>query len=755
MRRSLKLIMGPVMLAIAVGATPATARTSQGGSAAIGNGPSSADVAMARSSVVPGEAVVRFERGTTSGERLAARRATDVELDHALRISQAQVVEVDGSVVAAVRRLERQPGIAYAQPNYRYQALAVAPNDTFFGDLWGLEDTPPPNPGVDALEAWDTTRGAGQVIAVVDTGVALDHPDLIGNLWDGPGSMHGYDYVDDDTVPDDYNFHGTHVAGTAAAVDDNALGTAGVAPDAEIMAVRVLDGNGSGSSDDIANGIAFAAQNGADVINLSLGGPADVTDEVMSDAVAVADGLDAVVVAAAGNEAGDNDATPTTPCTLPHNNLLCVAAITESGALAGFSNFGRTTVDVGAPGTNILSAETDYASVFANSLDSSTGWLTGTLNGGVPWGFVASPRTEGTASAADSPVTVANPLGRYGQADDPEQYAQSILVRATGISLLGETGCRMRFDLRSDLELDFDYLFAGATNDVDDDEGFYFTGSSSGSFFEEDASISAFDGQPLVKPEFVLLSDDTIQKDGAYVDDLNVLCRDGSYSDAPPPTGNYVEFQGTSMATPHVAGVAALVGAAAPSASDTEIVAAIEAGGLPLPSLASRTVTGCAVDAAGAIGVALGAPDPNRCPAPASVPPPPPSVLTTPPPTPIPTPPAKPDLSGSPSKIRVSRRGGFRYPFRATPLLTGKAGFRTLRRAIVSRRAHVTLARKSFTVGGGGKVVLRLKLSKAKLRTVRRNKTLLVRVTVTVRSASGLMSKATKRLILEAPKRRR
>ena len=187
----------------------------------------------------------------------------------------------------AIERLEDQPGVVDAQPNYVYHALAVAPNDTHFGHLWGLGATP----GVGVLPAWDRSRGAGQVIAIVDTGVDLTHPDLAGQPLDGPGNAAstGHDFVDNDDDPDDFNMHGTHVAGTAAAIADNAPGVAGVAPQAQIMAVRVLDGDGLGSSTSIANGISFAAANGAGVINLSLGGPAGAGDQTMQAAIAQAE----------------------------------------------------------------------------------------------------------------------------------------------------------------------------------------------------------------------------------------------------------------------------------------------------------------------------------------------------------------------------------------------------------------------------------------------------------------------------------
>ena len=134
-----------------------------------------------------------------------------------MAVPHTQVVSFDGSVADAIARLEDQPGVVDAQPNYIYHAFAAAPNDTQFGHLWGMGGTP----GVGALPAWDRSRGAGQVIAVVDTGVDLTHPDLAGNLWTGPGGVHGHDFVDNDDVPDDFNLHGTHVAGTAAATADN------------------------------------------------------------------------------------------------------------------------------------------------------------------------------------------------------------------------------------------------------------------------------------------------------------------------------------------------------------------------------------------------------------------------------------------------------------------------------------------------------------------------------------------------------
>ena len=282
-----------------------------------------APAASAAERFVPGEALVRYERGTTPAERGAARDRAEVLLEDVLGLPRTQLVSFDGSVSSAVARLERSAAVLDAQPNYRYRATADVPNDTFFGQQWGLGASP----GVDVLPAWERTRGSGQVIAVVDTGVDLTHPDLIGNLWANPGEtpangvdddangkvddVHGYDFVSADSDPDDFHFHGTHVAGIAAAVAGNAEGAAGVAPEARIMALRALNGNGSGSTSGIAEAIRYAALEGAGVINLSLGAPGGgAGDSVLSQAVQAAKTADAVVVVAAGNASSNNDATP-------------------------------------------------------------------------------------------------------------------------------------------------------------------------------------------------------------------------------------------------------------------------------------------------------------------------------------------------------------------------------------------------------------------------------------------------------------
>ncbi|MEU3604096.1 S8 family peptidase [Streptomyces sp. NPDC035033] len=240
----------------------------------------------------------------------------------------------------------------------------------------GSDDEPDPlrnqQWALDALKlpgAWDTAEGEDTVIAVVDTGVDPGHPDLKGRLVDG------YDFVDGDDDPKDLNGHGTHVAGIAAAHTENGIGIAGGAPGAKIMPVRVLGADGSGSDANITKGIVWAAQHGADVINLSLGESGLMArllkGGVLNDAIALADDKGAVVVAAAGN-----DSTLLQPYELT-TPVLVVNAADRNGQPASFTNFGAQNA-VAAPGVDILSTLPTYTAKETLKNTSGYGKLSGT-----------------------------------------------------------------------------------------------------------------------------------------------------------------------------------------------------------------------------------------------------------------------------------------------------------------------------------------------------------------------------------------
>ncbi|HEY9897542.1 MAG TPA: S8 family serine peptidase [Pantanalinema sp.] len=249
-------------------------------------------------------------------------------------------VPAGSSVGETVAKLRRDPGVVYAEPNYIYHATdfkaASTVNDPMLGQLWGLTK-------VQAQQAWDVTAGdPNVVVAVVDTGVDYNHPDLKGQVIKGP------DFGNSDSDPMDDQGHGSHVAGTIAAVADNGVGVAGLAYKTKVLAIKVLGSDGSGDTNAIVKGILKANELGARVINLSLGGPQQ--SSAMKDAVDQVTAKGTLCVVAAGN---DGTSTPDYPAAYP--NALAVGASDQSDKRASFSNYGSY-VDIAAPGVDILSS---------------------------------------------------------------------------------------------------------------------------------------------------------------------------------------------------------------------------------------------------------------------------------------------------------------------------------------------------------------------------------------------------------------
>ena len=259
-----------------------------------------------------------------------------------------------GGLAAAVAALRSDPQVQYAEPNGEVHAASV-PNDPYFGLQWALSNTGQSVAGtrgtagddIGAMYAWARATGSGVTIAEVDTGVDYTAPDLQGQL------QTGVDYIDSANHAQDQNGHGTHVAGIITAVENNGIGVSGVAPGAQVLPLRVLDSSGSGTIDDVAAAFAYAGQHNIPIVNASLGGPS--SSQTLVDAVASYPGT--LYVVAAGNAGTDNDdpGTPFYPCDIPAANLICVGASDQNDQPADFSNYGPTTVDLFAPGVNILS----------------------------------------------------------------------------------------------------------------------------------------------------------------------------------------------------------------------------------------------------------------------------------------------------------------------------------------------------------------------------------------------------------------
>lgn len=274
----------------------------------------------------------REVQGRTVG--LAVVERDDAGRLHVRRVD-APVREADGTAAALRDRPEVVAVSRDAKASAMVAGAAASGTDPHRGEQWGLTR-------LDAEGAWQVGRGDGQVVAVVDTGVDASHPDLAGVV------LPGFDAVDGGDGRRDPNGHGTHVAGIVAGLVGNGVGGAGIAPGTRILPVRVLDAAGSGDHSAIAAGIIWAADHGADVINLSLGGPE--TTDVLHAAVRYAFGRGAVVVAAAGNDGAAGPASY--PAAYPE--VVAVGATTVADTRAVFSTTGDY-VDLAAPGLGVLS----------------------------------------------------------------------------------------------------------------------------------------------------------------------------------------------------------------------------------------------------------------------------------------------------------------------------------------------------------------------------------------------------------------
>jgi len=238
--------------------------------------------------------------------------------------------------------ITKKDGIKYAEPNATYQAM-LTPSDPQFGDQYAPQQ-------VDAPSAWDTTTGSSNVtIAIVDTGAQYSHPDLSGNYASNPGQ----DFADNDSDPapdaPSSEYHATHVSGCASAVVDNGTGVAGQS-NSTLINGRALDESGGGSLTDIADAIEWAADQGADVINLSLGGGGSNT--TMQTAVQYATNNGALVMAAAGNSGSQGVSYPAA-----YSECVAVSAVDSNEQLASFSQYGSS-VELCAPGVDVLSTTT-------------------------------------------------------------------------------------------------------------------------------------------------------------------------------------------------------------------------------------------------------------------------------------------------------------------------------------------------------------------------------------------------------------
>ena len=303
-----------------------------------------------------------------------------------------------------LQSLESIAGFRHAEPNFVVWSTETWPNDPRFGDLWGLHNTGQSGgtPGADigALAAWDITTGSSDiVIGVIDTGTDFFHPDLIENLWINPGEIpgdgidndgngyiddvYGWDFINDDNDPFDDRGHGTHVAGTIAGRGNNGLGVTGVSWTSKIMTLKFLGADGRGSSSDAVKAVNYATMMkrdyGVNVVatNNSWGGGGFST--LLVNAIQASAAENMLFVAAAGNDNVNTDVIPHYPSSYNLANIISVAATTRTDQKSGFSNYGAVSVDLGAPGSSILSTTPGNSYSYYNGTSMATPHVAGVV----------------------------------------------------------------------------------------------------------------------------------------------------------------------------------------------------------------------------------------------------------------------------------------------------------------------------------------------------------------------------------------
>ncbi len=296
------------------------------------------------------------------------------------------------STKEAIEKLKANPAVLYAEPDYIVSA-AVIPDDTRFSELWGMHNTGQTggtvDADIDAPEAWDISIGTSDVVVgVIDTGVDYNHPDLVDNIWTNPGEIagdgidndgngyiddiHGINAITNTGDPMDDQGHGSHVSGTIGATGNNNLGVVGVNQQVSIVGCKFLDSSGSGSTSDALKCLDYMValkNNGVNVrvLNNSWGGGG--SSDAMIEAINNTEAADIMFVAAAGNSASDNDVSPSYPASYTHDSVVAVASTTDTDAMSSFSQYGLTSVDLGAPGSAILSTTGGgYASFSGTSM---------------------------------------------------------------------------------------------------------------------------------------------------------------------------------------------------------------------------------------------------------------------------------------------------------------------------------------------------------------------------------------------------
>ena len=458
--------------------------------------------------------------------------------------------------------------------------------------------------------AWDYITDCQEApIAILDTGINYNHIDLVSNLWNGGTAFpnHGYNFIDGNNDPMDQQGHGTHLAGIIAATGNNSIGISGICWKASLMAVRVLDTQGVGTTASITQGIHFAIQNQAKIINLSVTG--STYDSAIFTAISDADQAGVLVVVPAGNNStnNDNNLSPNYPCGYLLPNLICVTALDQSFSLASFSNMGPQTVQLAAPGVNLVApwagsnAVIDgiaYPSLMTQGWTSTSNSFPGFTSNG--WGYHLVQFDSTLAVHSSGPLT-------SHALTNPNSYDGSTLYSNGTDDRIYKT-----FDLRAfspqvavldyyailDTEPGHDFFYTGYNRGVGDPfvSGQQLnsqSGSTQGFLYPFHYNISSCANQ-LCTIGFRLQTDTSNSSFGVAV--LQLAIKTLTYDSI-----TYNVLQGTSLAAAHVSAVASMLMSYNPNFTVEDTLTAMIQGGVFVPSLNGQIKNAKALHAMGAL----------------------------------------------------------------------------------------------------------------------------------------------------------
>ena len=346
---------------------------------------------------VPGRLLVKFRPGADGAARAAVATELGATTLRRFTLIDAECMKLGAgvSVEQAVERLRGRPGVEYAEPDYELR-VEGAPNDEWFPYLWSLDNTGQTGgtPGADihAVQAWDVFTGDPHLkIGVIDTGIDYTHHDLVANVWTNPGEIpdngldddgngyvddvHGYDFANGDGDPFDDHSHGTMVAGIIAGKGDNLIGVPGVCWQAQLVAIKVITYNGYGTIDAAIAGLEYAVTLGIKLTNNSY--VAQSYSQALLDAINAARAAGCLFVAAAGNGGSNNDQDPRYPASYNSANIIAVTSSDNVDGVALGANYGPTSVDLAAPGVDIISTFPDSMYRTMSGTSMATAYVTG------------------------------------------------------------------------------------------------------------------------------------------------------------------------------------------------------------------------------------------------------------------------------------------------------------------------------------------------------------------------------------------